>query len=99
MARPIAPLTPRDIEVLHDLVAFMFSPHAPTWARPLDIGGTNGSHHSATLAKLTKRGLVERVQRGTLDLFPGATRGAWQYRATASGMALVGAGKTEETVT
>jgi len=30
------------------------------WMRPMDVGGRNGSHHSATLAQLTRLGLAER---------------------------------------
>ena len=47
------------------------------WARPMDVGGYDGSHHSRTLAKLVKLGLAERRQRGALC----AIRGSWEYRA------------------
>jgi hypothetical protein len=30
------------------------------WARPMDIGARDGSHHSATLSRLARQGLVER---------------------------------------
>lgn len=30
------------------------------WARPMDVGGRDGSHHSATLAQLSRMGLAER---------------------------------------
>lgn len=33
------------------------------WTTPMRIGGTDASHHSSTLARLVKRGLVERRQR------------------------------------
>jgi len=50
---PGKPLTPRQSEVLRDLSDTEF-------LRPMDVGGRDGSHHSATLAGLVKRGLVER---------------------------------------
>lgn len=28
--------------------------------RPMDVGGRDGSHHSATLARLARKGLAER---------------------------------------
>lgn len=34
------------------------------WIRPMDAGGRNGSHHSATLRKLVKRGLFTMRQLG-----------------------------------
>ena len=36
------------------------------WLRPMDIGGSDGSHHSSTLRQLWKKGLVQRRPRGTL---------------------------------
>lgn len=36
------------------------------WARPMDLGGTDGSNHSRVLASLVRKGLVERAQRDTL---------------------------------
>lgn len=34
------------------------------WRTPLDCGGTNGSHHSASLVKLVQHGFAECRQRG-----------------------------------
>jgi Mn-dependent DtxR family transcriptional regulator len=50
----------RDEEVLREL-------EGRNWARLLDVGGTSGSHHSNTLAKLARYGLVQYKQRGTVD--------------------------------
>ena len=50
------------------------------WARPMDVGGHNRSHHSATLAKLVRLGLAERRQRSAW-----MSRGSWIYRATPAG--------------
>jgi hypothetical protein len=49
------------------------------WCTPRMLGGTDGSHHSATLAQLVRKGLAERQLRG------GHTRSAWAYRRTAAG--------------
>lgn len=53
------------------------------WLTPMKLGGTDGSHHSATLAQLARKGLVERRSRG------GHTRNAWEYRRTPAGKAAV----------
>ena len=63
MARPISPLTERDIDTLAEL-APSYSEDPIRWHTPLEIGGSNGSHHSGTLAKLAKRGLIFMNQRG-----------------------------------
>ena len=49
------------------------------WCTPRMLGGTDGSHHSATLAQLVRKGLAERKSRG------GHTRNVWQYRRTRAG--------------
>lgn len=49
------------------------------WSTPRLMGGTDQSHHSATLAQLERKGLVERRLRG------GHTRSAWEYRRTPAG--------------
>ena len=37
------------------------------WLRPMDMGGFDGSHHSATLRQLWHKGLAERKPRHTLQ--------------------------------
>lgn len=61
-------LTDRDLEVLDQL---------PTdeYVRPMDVGGRNSSHHSATLAKLVRYGLAEQKRH-----YRGITGGHWRYR-------------------
>jgi len=54
------------------------------WCTPMMLGGSDKSHHSATLAQLVRKGLAERSLRG------GYTRSAWQYRRTPAGKAAVG---------
>ncbi|OKH83344.1 hypothetical protein EB73_07220 [Mycobacterium sp. SWH-M3] len=49
------------------------------WLRPLDLGGRDGSNHSAVLAQLQRRGLVESKVRSH------GTRGSKLYRITPAG--------------
>lgn len=70
------------------------------WCRPLDLGGSNGSPHSSTLAALARKGLVQSKQRGAKDPPEGengrrifATRGAKVYRITKAGLAAIGKGQ------
>lgn len=66
-------LTPRQRELLcHQL-------NDEQWCTPMMLGGADGSHHSATLAQLVRKGLAERSNRG------GHTRNVWQYRRTPAG--------------
>jgi hypothetical protein len=53
------------------------------WSTPMMLGGTDGSHHSATLAQLVRKGLAERSLRG------GHTRNVWRYRRTPLGLLAV----------
>jgi hypothetical protein len=63
------------------------------WLRPLDVGGSNGSHHSPTLGALAKKGLVQWKWRGWPDPADGENsgpgretqRGAKVYRITEAG--------------
>lgn len=56
----------RDIEVLRELASFkkqylQYKEQGfKEWARPMDVGGSNGSHHSYTLAKLARRGFADQ---------------------------------------
>ena len=83
MTNRLKPLTERDLATLSDLApTYLDSPRA--WYRPLDLGGGSRPHHSATLAKLEKRGLAESRQRSAL-----MSRGSKVYRITDAGDALV----------
>ena len=55
------------------------------WASPMYFGGTDGSHHSVTAARLTKMGLVERDKLGI------GARGSYRYRITEAGLAALSA--------
>lgn len=82
-------ITERDVEVLKELEAHERSMKKmgvggeKLWARPLDCGGTNGSHHSQTLSKLARHGLAEQKKRG------GFSRGSKVYRITSKGREIV----------
>jgi hypothetical protein len=66
-----------EAEILEDLA--QWEPGA--WLRPMDVGGRNGSPHSYLLARLVKKGKVERARRNTLaNMFGGGNRGSWCYR-------------------
>lgn len=69
-------LTERDRDVL------LCVPH-DSFVRPMDIGGSNGSHHSPTLQKLARLGLIEQRRRNTLANAFGSSRGSWEYRRIA----------------
>lgn len=49
-------------------------------AKPLDFGGSNGSHHSSTAQKLVRLGLVDRKWVG------GYYRKTWAYKVTPTGI-------------
>ena len=65
-------LTERDADVLWQL-------SEDNWVPAFFVGGSNGSHHSGTLRKLVRHGLVERNRRG------GWTRPSYVYRLTQAG--------------
>jgi hypothetical protein len=56
-------MTPRDLATLHELQAANRNltevGHRKGWARPMDCGAFNGSHHSKTLQKLARMGFVD----------------------------------------
>lgn len=53
-------LTDRQRDVLAALAIY------DGWARPMDVGARDGSHHCMTLRALVKKGLAERKLRGSL---------------------------------
>jgi hypothetical protein len=54
-------LSERQRDVLAALVIYYDG-----WARPMDVGAIDGSHHCMTLRALVKKGLAERKLRGSL---------------------------------
>lgn len=57
-------ITPKQKDVLDTLAAW--GGRDREWARPMDIGARDGSHHTATLRALIAKKLVERKLRGSL---------------------------------
>lgn len=100
MQIPNRPLSSRQRAVLDSLAVF------GDWARPMDIGARDGSHHTTTLRALAKKGLAERKLRGSLlnqirgsELYEqlarikrgrSAPRGSYVYRITSAGRKAVG---------
>ena len=90
----------RQLDVLDSLAVF------GDWARPMDIGARDGSHHTTTLRSLVKKGLAERRLRGSLlneirgsELYDrlskikrgrSAPRGSYVYRITSAGRKVTG---------
>jgi hypothetical protein len=68
---------------LTDLQRYVLEYVTDRWQRPLDMGGHDGSSHSAVLAALVRKGLVEKRQRGGLAYY----RGSYVYRLTPAGVA------------
>ena len=71
-------LSEKKIEVLEALVAFDASLYQwiAGWARPMDVGAWDASHHSGTLRQLAIEGLVEcRSRHGVRILTPEELRG------------------------
>jgi hypothetical protein len=92
MAATLRPLTDRDIQVLRNLSS-IFVDEPRKWLTTMDAGGSNRSHHSATLAKLCKRGLAQWKPRGGSEESIGkkffASRGSKVWRITEEGVALL----------
>lgn len=65
-------LTPREQRIL-DLLD-------DEWQRPMDLGGGNSTHHSATLRNLVKKGYAEKRRRDSLMNALGSSRGSYIYR-------------------
>jgi hypothetical protein len=61
-------LSDRQLDVLETLAVY------GDWARPMDIGARDGSHHSATLSGLAKRGLAEKKKLHAIYCYNGSTQ-------------------------
>ena len=66
-------LTEREQEVLDEL-------EDDRWLRPMDVGGRNRSHHSATLKSLVRKGYAVERRRDSLMNMLGSSRGSYVYR-------------------
>ena len=87
-------LTENQIEVMNELYASIgLFPDRRGWCTPLELGGSNGSHHSGTLNALARKGMVQFKQRHRDDPPDGenggkrfAGRGSKCYRLTPAGI-------------
>lgn len=71
-------LTKRQRDALEHLaVARRICPSWGGWLTPMFCGGTDASHHSATLTELVKNNLAERKLRGS--------NRSYMYRITSAG--------------
>ena len=68
-------LRDHEAEVLNALRC-MTKNYPEMWFAPMDVGGRDASHHSATLRKLVKLGLAEKKEWGGIIKF------SYRYRAT-----------------
>lgn len=56
------------------------------WARPMDLGATDASNHSARLKKLVDKGLVQRERRNSIcNVIMHSARGSYLYSITQAG--------------
>jgi hypothetical protein len=67
LPRAAGKLSDRQRDVLESLAAL-------DWAQPMDVGGCDGSHRSATLSGLAKRDLVERKKLHAIYCYNGSTQ-------------------------
>lgn len=67
---------------LTDLQRDVLEQVSEEWQRPMDMGARDGTHHSAVLKALVRKGLVERKQRGGGSFY---ARGSYVYRLTEAG--------------
>jgi hypothetical protein len=96
---PTAPaLNAKDYETLDDLAYSTSGKHAGHWAAPIEFGGGNGSHHSASLFKLVRHGFAMTRQRGSQKIQTAAdvvprprlfkrAKGSRLYQVTENGLA------------
>lgn len=85
-----APLTRRDLETLRAVAAFKDTTTSG-WGAPMMAGGTDGSHHSATMAKLARKRLLNRRRRNSLANLLGSHRGSWEYQIAPAGAEVLAA--------
>ncbi len=64
-------LSTREQEVLDELRRYK------NWARPMDIGGSDGSDHGRVLTKLVRMRLIDKRPRGGSIA---GIRKTWEYR-------------------
>lgn len=52
------------------------------WFKPMHVGGTDGSHHSRTLRKMARKGLIDTEVNPSLS----GIRNSRRYRISAGGL-------------
>jgi hypothetical protein len=80
----------REQEIMRELLAFeayMAAHDCTARARPMDVGGSNGSHHSGTLRRMLAKGWVEDVGYGHSSGGARGTRRTYKYKSTEAGRA------------
>jgi len=89
-----------DIRVSEREMELLINLSDENWRRPMDVGAWDGSHHSATLTRLAKRGLVERKKIHAIQCYFDSMhngkrvtrcccKGHCEYRRTAAGREIV----------
>lgn len=97
------PLTERQVDVLKTLASIKDKPSRNSrnltnpeffeegvrgyWAAPMDFGGTDGSHHSATARQLAERGLIDRYKNGRINTLKSRNKSSCCYRINDAGVA------------
>lgn len=61
-------ISDRQLDVLEALAVY------GDWARPMDVGARDGSHHSATLSQLARHGLADRKKLHAIYCYNGSTQ-------------------------
>jgi hypothetical protein len=80
----------REREVMAEMLAFeRYAAEAGYMrgARPMDVGGSNGSHHSATLRRMASKGWLIDVGHGRSSGGKHGTRRTYKYKTTEVGRA------------
>lgn len=61
--------------------------------RPMDLGATDASGHSARLKKLVDKGLVQRERRNSIcNVIMNSARGSYLYSITEAGLKVLAEG-------
>lgn len=84
----------REIEIMELLIGFadmQVGDARTVGARPMDVGGFNGSHHSYTLQRMERKGWVSNVGYGVSR--PRGARRTCKYLPTDAGRAALAATK------
>lgn len=85
-----------DLSLLKALIRREASGNA--WSRPMDLGASNRSNHSARLRRLAELGLVNRERRNSIcNVLMNSARGSYVYSVTETGRLAYEAHKTERT--